>query len=657
MGISMHKKIIASSLASILFPLSGVAQQQSSDTGIHSDMDVISVSAARTLLSDNNLGSTVSTLSEDELNLRPNISVGELLRTIPGISVSRSGVHGSQTQLRMRGGEANQILVFIDGVKANDIAQGSEFNFAHLLNYDIESIEVIRGPQSALWGSDALSGVISITTRQASQGFKADMFAEAGSNDWKNAGATMRYGSEKFSGKLSVASIDTQGENISRQGSEDDGYENDTVSINGQYNFSESFNVNAMVRGVNSKSEFDGTDWATGLPADTSDYVESEQLYSNIGANWSNFDNRLTSKLSYSYVESDNKNVVEDSFAVTGFTTTKAISDSTTIGYQGSYQFNDSYQLTLAVENLEEDFKQRGPASFYGDPNRDESVSTDSYIVELQSMVTSNVTLLLSGRHDDNSDFGDSTTGRATAAWMLNNNNTKLRASFGTGVKNPTFSERFGYFTNFVGNPNLEPEESTGWEVGIDNVFLSGDLNISVTYFTEELENEINGFVLADPVLYTYTSANEDGISERSGVEIESDWQLTQSVSLGFAYTLLDATEDDGNGSQQDEIRRAEHSGNMHLTWVSESELANINLNVDYNSEMDDFFYPPTPPYFERVELDAYTVVSIDASYRFTPNLQAYTRIENALDEDYEEVFGYQAPGSNVYVGLRYLLN
>ncbi|MEW6996472.1 TonB-dependent receptor plug domain-containing protein [Colwelliaceae bacterium BS250] len=646
----MHKTIIASSLASILIPFYAAAQQSP-------DIEVISVSAARTLLSDNNLGSSVSTITEDELNLRPNISVGELLRTIPGISVSRSGVHGSQTQLRMRGGEANQVLVFIDGVKANDIAQGSEFNFAHLLNYDIQSIEVIRGPQSALWGSDALSGVISITTRQASQGFNADVFAEAGSNDWQNAGATMRYGNAKFNGKLSVSTIDTEGENISRQGSENDGYENDTVSMNGQYHISDNFSLNAMLRAVNSKSEFDGSDWATGLPTDTSDYVESEQLYSNLAANWSNFDNRLSSKLSYSYVESDNKNVVEDIFSATGFTTTKAISDSTTLGYQGSYQFNDTYQLTLAVENLDENFKQRGPASIYGDPNRDESVSTDSYIVELQSMLASNVTLLFSGRHDDNSDFGDSTTGRATAAWMLNNNNTKLRASFGTGVKNPTFSERFGYFTNFVGNPNLDPEESTGWEIGIDNAFLSGGLNLSVTYFAEELDNEINGFVLADPMLYTYTAENEDGISERSGIEIEGDWQLTQSVSLGWGYTWLDATEESDSGGQQDEIRRAKHSGNVHLTWVSANELANINVNVDYNGEMDDFFYPPNPPYFERVELDAYTVVSINGSYRFTDNFQAYARVENALDEDYEEVFGYQTPGSNVYVGLRYLFN
>lgn len=279
----MKKTIIATAVAYAVLPTLSFSQQST-------DLENILISAARTPITASEFGSSITILDESILNARPNISLGELLRSVAGVSVSRNSVHGSQTQLRMRGGEANQVLVFIDGVEANDAAQSSEFNFSHLLNYDIESVEVIRGPQSALWGSDALSGVISITTRQASEGFQGDIFAEDGSNNWQQLGASARYGSDKLRTKISLSHADTDGENISLNGSEEDGYRNDTASMSASYFISDSFSVNAKLRLTNTENDFDSVDFSTGFPADSDNFTESDQLYSRLFINWKAFE-------------------------------------------------------------------------------------------------------------------------------------------------------------------------------------------------------------------------------------------------------------------------------------------------------------------------------------------------------------------------------
>jgi vitamin B12 transporter len=410
--------------------------------------------------------------------------------------------------------------------------------------------------------------------------------------------------------------------------------------------------VKSNLRYTDAENDYDGTDFSTGLPADSANKTDVEQLYGRVAANFELLEGRWAQELSYAITDTNNKNHSENAFAPTGFDVTEADADVWVIGYQSSFRLTDDHAITGAFEHQQEDFKQRGPIGF-GDPNRDEDMDTDSWILEYRGELTSTLSILASARVDNNSDFDDKTTGRISAAWRVNNG-TKLRAAFGTGIKNPTFTERYGYFNDFIGNPDLKPEESTGWEAGIDQRLLGDRLSLSLTWFHEELEDEINGFVF-DPVSGGFTAENENGTSERDGVEFNGSWSLMDQLSLNFAYTWIDATEEDNfTGENSDEIRRPEHIASANLNWGFLNNRANLNLNVDYNGEQDDFFFPPVPPYQERVELDDFTLVTVAASYQLSKNLQLFARVENALDEDYEEVFGYVAPGRSAYAGVRY---
>lgn len=616
-------------------------------------LETVLVRAAREPISMNALGSAATVIGRETLAERQVAPLAEILRSVPGVAVNRVGVMGSQTQVRVRGGEANHVLVFIDGIRANDPAQNGEFNMAHLLSYDIESVEVIRGPQSALWGSDALSGVINITTRQAEPGTRGDVFMEGGSNGWQNFGVSGAYADERWNTSFSANSLDTDGENISRQGNEDDGYNNLTTNFGLGYRFSEDFRVDSNLRYSDSENDFDGTDFSTGLPADSDNKTDVDQLYGRVVARLATLEGRWSHQLSYAITDTNNKNHSENTFAPTGSDVTEADADVSVVAYQSSFLVLEGHTVVGAIERQEEDFKQRGPVDF-GDPNRDESMDTDSLVFEYRGELTDTISVLAGARHDDNSEFDDKTTGRLSAAWLVLDGRTKLRASYGTGIKNPTFTERYGYFNDFVGNPDLKPEESTGWDAGVDQRLLGDRLSLSLTWFQEELQDEINGFVY-DPATGGSTAENENGNSDRKGVEFNGSWSVLPSLTLGFAYTWVDATEDDDfTGETSNEIRRPEHIASANLNWVFLNDRANLNLNVDYNGEQDDFFYPPVPPFQERVELDQFTLVTAAASYQLSSRLQLFARLENALDEDYEEAYGYSTPGRTAYAGLRY---
>jgi vitamin B12 transporter len=544
----------------------------------------------------------------------------------------------------MRGAEANHTLVFIDGVRANDPAQNGEFNFAHLLNADIEAVEVIRGPQSALWGSDALAGVINIRTRRGGDGLAGSVYAEGGENSWQNLGANARYGNEQLRAALGIASIETDGDNISRAGGEDDGYENTTLTGSFDWSATETLTLEGSLRHVDANNDYDEVDFSTGLPADSNSETDTEQLYGRLGATLSTLDGRWRHSASITLTDTENDNRGQ-------FSRTRTEAEVIVYTLQTSFDLAEGHTLTGAYERWEEDFTQRGMATDFGDPNRDEDIDTDAFILEYRGQLTDTLSVLASARNDDNSDFDDKTTGRLSAAWQVADATT-LRGAWGTGIKNPTFTERFGFFTNFVGNPDLKPEESTGWEIGVDQNWLDDRLQVSATWFDEELEDEINGFFF-DPTIGEFgdfTAVNEDGKSERQGLELAVRWPILDGLSLNAAYTWLDSQDPDGS----DEIRRAEHIASANLNWDFLAGRANLNLQLDYNGEQDDFFFPPVPPFQERVELDSFTLVTLAGSYRLLESLELYARVENATDEDYEEVFGFVAPGRTAIAGVRY---
>ena len=601
-------------------------------------MEVITVSA--TPININDAGSSVSVISRQNILDRNAGSVQDLLREIPGFSVNQQGSHGAVTQVRIRGAEANQVLVLINGIEVNDLAQGSEFDFSQISTNDIERIEIVRGPQSALWGSDAMAGVIHIITMPNTDDSSFDASLETGSFSTQRATFSANLGSSRHQTKLSVDYLDSDGTNIARNGNEDDGLENLTVSLAGRYAASDNLSLSYTIRHTDKTSEFDAIDFfTTGLPVDADYETDSTYLYSGVSITQVVSDS-IDHSLKASRTDTDNKTSASNPDK----DETSGVRD--TFKYQFNY-LDGANHLSLRVEHETEEYKQRGTTSFFGDPNQNLDAKTDSFAAEYR-YVGERFNYSLSGRHDKNSEFDDSNSWRMTGNFKLSQ--ATLFASVGESIKNPTFTERFGFFTNFIGNPDLEPEESLHWEIGARTSLLNDKLELAATYFNADLENEINGFVF-DAGTGGFTSGNIDGESKRKGVELAFGYTQSERFDLRATYTYLDATQQGFNGSDVTEVRRPEHTGSltMNYRW----QQAGLNFSVSYTGTQEDNFFPPFPPFQERVELNAFTLVSLSGYYNLNDLVTVTARIENLADENYEQVYGFASPGIGGHLGFR----
>ena len=627
----------------ISFVMPNIASAQQPD----GDMENILVSASLLPITINRSANAITIIDRNEINNRAVVSASDLLRDVAGLAVSRSGAQGSQTQIRMRGGEANHLLVLVDGVEANNPAQSDEFNWGTLVAAHIERIEIIRGPQSSMLGSDAMAGVVNIITRSADQPLSANAFFETGGFNTQNNGISIGFKDGGFDMRLGVSDLQTDGENISRSGSEKDGYENTNLNLKSGWRASDQLRLTFAARQSDGMNEYDADSDFDSLIDDQDNVSKFRSATMQLKADYSSFNGHWQHQLSMA--QSTNKN------AEFNQRTPGTVTDSNKDQYRlvSSLLWDElNHRLSLLIEREEEEFQQRGPINDYGvfgiyDPNQSRSRDTDSLALEYRADISEKLTLAVSTRHDDNSEFNSSDTSRVEAIYQINDS-VRLRSAYGTAIKNPTFTERFGFYTNFIGNPSLEPEESSNWELGIDQLFNQGGSTLSVTFFNSELENEIDGNFM-DPVTFRYTSKNRQGLSKRQGMELTTVNKLNDAVSLNTSYTYTDSVESDGANRLVDEVRRARHIGSLNLSWQAMDSL-HINANAQYNGSQMDVVYP------KNVKLADYTVVNLSANYRATPNLDVYVRFDNLLDESYEEVFSYQTLGFSANVGVRYKL-
>lgn len=608
------------------------------------EVDQIVVSGAMTPLTINQLGSAATVIDRDEIERRQVRYVSDLLRSVPGFSVSRTGVAGSQTQLRVRGAEANHVLVMIDGVRATDPATGDEFRWEHLTTANIERVEIVRGPQSALWGSDAVAAVVNIVTRSAGAG--VDGFVESGSNSSLNAGFNGALSNDGWSLTGSIERLDTDGENIARVGSEDDNADITTASLGARVAASDTLTFDFGLRAVDAYSQFDPVDFfVTGLPTDGDLATESENLYARAGAKLESLDGRLTQRFDVNYFDSDHSNLTD------GVETSATGSERLTLRYQADIALQDN-GLSLALERQEADYNYSSSDTAFGDPNQEQSRDITSFIAEYRGLSHDRFTWLLSGRYDDNSEFKSAVNGRLSLSYAAAAATT-LRANIGTGRKDPSFTEQFGFFPGqFVGNPDLKPERSVSYDIGIDQGFADGAVLLQVSLFHQDLTDEINGFVF-DPVTFVQTAENIDGESERSGVELAARWSVNDFFDVRTSYTYTDSTEEDFAGDDVRELRRPKHAGSVSFDFRSSNERFRASLFADYGGDRTDVFFPPFPAPSETVTLDSHWLVELTAQYAVTPSVTLFARGANLLDEDYEEVYGYRTLGRTMYIGAR----
>jgi vitamin B12 transporter len=640
------KKIINLSLGLSLVPffaLSSVnAQEPLNSTEGSPKIEEILVSASLIPIAASQSANAFTVIDQEAIQNRAALSLSDLLRDVAGLAVSRSGVAGSLTQIRARGAEANHLLVLIDGVEAGDPSQDDAVNWGTLTSDDIERIEVIKGPQSALYGSDAVSGVVNITTRRAQNPFSASIYSDVGSFATKRNGFNVGHVQDGYDVRFSVNQIETDGENISRVGNEKDGYDNNTYTLSAGLELNEQLDVTLSARQSEGFIESDSdNDW-DGFVEDQDQVSDFKNETRGIQANYISADKQWQHKLKLSNTSNYNQAYEE---SVAGMMTS---SSKDQYQFVGSKLWDASSQrLSVLLESEKQDFSQRGPLGYNdADPNQDRESNTDSVGVEFRSQLTSQLTYALSVRHDDNSEFDNATTRKLEASYQTDIG--RLRGAYGTAIKNPTFSERFGTYSTFIGNSDLQPEKSESWEIGLDRQLDGSNMTVSATIFNAELENEINGFS------YTgngYTAVNKEGLSERQGLELTASGKVGNMIDVNASYTYTDSVETDGD-SYDDEIRRPRHIASLNLAWNPMDRL-HINTNVQFNgSQTDDFFGAET----ETVTLDSFTLVNLSANYDATKNLAIYMHLNNLLDEDYEEVYGYETLGFGLSAGFRYKL-
>jgi vitamin B12 transporter len=606
------------------------------------------VSANRVAVPSREVGSSVTVITGEEMQERQIRVVADALRDVPGVSVSRTGPRGGFTQVRIRGNEGNHTKVFIDGVEVNDPSGDVEFDFAHLLAADIERVEIIRGPQSALWGSDAIGGVINVITKRGKSGTRASGYLEAGSFDTYSGNAALRGAGKNYRYALSGSFLKTQGVNMSRFGSGKDGYKNGTLNVSGAVDPTETLELSVNGMYIKNNVQSDPQDFASGLFFDGDQERDGDQFYGRAQGKLKVFGGQWEHIFGGNYTDTSFKNTFDQDFSSAN-TGTKSRLDYQTNVFFSTPESAMDHTVTLYAEYTHETFTNE--VAEFAEANQKQSNDATSVAGEYLLALDRRYFLTGSLRYDNNDLFKNSTTYRITLAYQPPETGTRVHSSFGTGVKNPGFFDLFGFVPgpdSFDGNENLNPESSIGGDIGIEQKFFQERLVMDFTYFRSVLTDEIVTVFLPGGPPFMTTVANQTGESTRQGLEISAAAAITKSLNLTAAYTYTDAKDPDG----RDEVRRPKNIASLALNYLLPSRRGNVNLNIQYNGPMEDSEFGFLTPN-DRVDLPSFTLVTLAGAYNFNKSVQFFGRIENLLNQDYEEVWSAQSPGIGVFAGVR----
>ncbi|WP_414829755.1 TonB-dependent receptor plug domain-containing protein [Alteromonas sp. H39] len=630
-----HARLVAP-LAAALFSYSGHSLAQTQN-----EIETLTVTGTHLPFDLSKLAASVSVLSAEDIQASGATQITDLLRGLPGVSIAASGSPGSLTEIRLRGSESNHLLVLIDGVIANDIGQGSLVDLAHLTTANVQRIELLRGPQSALWGSGAVGGVLSITTSSGNNKPGNHVTAHAGigtQQTWQGGvNATTQHEDTRFT--VYADYLKTAGDNISRQGPEDDGYKNLTAGLNLNTRLTDEHSLTFTLRSVDYENEYDATDFTTGLPADADNVTEGSQLTSKVNWQYSAADSGYQSDISIHWRSDDADNMTSGTDA--GGTTGERMQ----FQWLNRFETENGWQLAVGLEYLQRFFEQRGPTD-YGDPNQHRHDTTSSVFGEAGKQFTDSITATLSARYDDNTEFDDAFSARAGATWQLDTQHA-LFASIGQAVKNPTFTERFGYYPgSFIGNPDLEPEVSREIELGLRANWDNVSAEVS-TYFTQ-LEDEILGYVFVPDLGATALNAGSD--SERRGIDSSLNWALN-GTDITLSYSYLDASQDSGAGDIT-ELRRARHQGAVTVRSNFDTDKFTAYAKLAYTGSRLDTFYPPYPAAAQTIGLHPYTLVTLNAQYQIDALWSVNLRINNAFNAGFEDIVGYRGDDRSALLSI-----
>jgi len=605
------------------------------------DQVVVTAGRASDKLSETPVSTTV--ITAETLRQRQAVVVSDLLSRTPGVTVTRNGGVGGSTQVRIRGAETDQTAVLIDGVKLNDPSStGGGYNFATLLAGDVDRIEVLRGPQSTLWGSQAIGGVVSMITKTPDGPLSGDATVEGGSRATAYARVGVGAGGDWGGWRLAAGSYTTAGvSNFDEAmgGKEKDGYHNTAVSGRLDLKVAEWATLDARLSYAAGRNEFDGFPAPAFAFADTAEYGKTKELVSYLGTRLSSFDGALESRIGYAYTQTDRDNYNPDQ-AVTTKTFDARGSDSS-LEYQGTWTINPVWRAVFGAETERTWFRTAAPSDFDPNPAADRhATGMDSVYGQLQAKLVAGLTLTGGVRYDDHDTFGSATTFQAGATWTPNGGATIFRANYGEGFKAPSLYQLYSDY----GNTDLKPEEAKSWDIGVEHSVLDGRLRGSITYFDRDTTNQID--FLSNNTPPNFGGYANTAKTRADGVEVEGSFEVNSLLTLTGNYTNMDAVNKSAGANYgKDLVRRAGETASADAELSLPNGLTG-GVTMQYVGHSFDNAA-------NTRRLKSYVLTDVRVSYPINDTFELYGRIENLFDQQYETLYRYGTLGRGAFAGVR----
>ncbi|WP_076070494.1 TonB-dependent receptor plug domain-containing protein [Sphingomonas montana] len=610
----------------------------------------IIVTATRTPTSIDRVAAAVTVLDKAAIDRTQDLVVADLLLRTPGVSLSRNGGYGTNTLLRIRGAEPDQTVVVIDGVKLNDPSSaGGGYNFANLLVGDAARIEVLRGPQSVLWGSQAIGGVVNIVTPLPERALEGSFDVESGSRETVSARAAIGGKNGPLSWRIGGQAFATDGISAIAPafgGRETDGYRNRSATGRAMLDIIQG--VSAEVRGYYSsgRTELDST------TADTLDYSFNREFVGYAGLNVDLLDGRLRNRFGYGYTDTDRDNFSRTRARQRSF---DAAGRNERLEYQGSFAIAKGWNATFGIENERSRFRSVSPPASLATPIPAPAIGraeiTGTY-GELNAELIDGLTVTGGVRHDDHNRYGSQTLFAGGAAWVLPTG-TVLRASYAEGFKAPTLYQLFSEF----GVQSLDPEQAEGWEVGGQQRVLDGAVSFGGTYFERRTTDQIIfsscAAGTADPRCFQPgTTIRRSGFYQNiarafaKGVEAVGQVRVGTRLAVDGNYSwTVSEDRSPGTGFGLWLPRRPRHSANGSISYTLPFGLT-TGAALRWSGRAFDNAA-------NTIRLDSYTLVDFRAELVVSPEVRVFARVENAFDKRYQTAFRYNTLGRSAYAGLR----
>ncbi len=590
-------------------------------------------------------GSSVTVITGQDLEAKQSRTVPDALSDVPGLNAVQTGGPGGATSVFVRGTASNHTKVLLDGIDIGDpTSPAGAFDFGHLLTAGIDRIEVLRGPQSGLYGSDAIGGVIDIRTKPGSGPEQFTGSVEGGSFSTFNQTATLSGSSAPFSYSFSAAHFHAGGVPVTPlnllapgQARIDNSYDNQTYAARLGLEIARNFDVGLTTHYVESTLRFTGNEFNlstfTFQPETTQSESNTQQWFTRAFAHQVLFGGAFDQTFGVGYTDYRRRDT--DPLYGTSFNT----GDRLKFDWTGIVKLVPGQVVTLGAERQTDEIVN-SPISA--------QIANSAGFVQLQSSFGERLFNTASVRYDSSDRFGDITTYRIAPAFLIPETGTKLKASYGTGFKAPSLNELYVSYPAFFffANPGLKPEESTGYDAGFEQAVLGGRVQFGATYFHNDITNLITYAAIAP----TYTTYVNIAQAQIDGVESFLAFKPFSDLTLRADYTYTMAM--DAQLSEE-LLRRPKHKVSLTAKWQATEALSLSATVIHAGDFVDTDRYGLIP----RLNAPGYTVVNIASSYDLGHGLTAFARIDNLFNESYQDPTGFLRPGFGAFAGMKVSLN